>query len=381
MTQPTVVFAGGGTGGHVFPLLAVADAMARLAPEVRAVFVGTSRGIEARVVPERGYELCLVEVEPIRGGGAKGALRGIGRAAASLPAAARWLAEHRPRVVFSVGGYAAGPVSLAARVRGIPLALLEPNAAIGLSNQLVAPLVDRAYTAFPEPERHFRARVVRRTGVPLREGFEPQELPAATRPLSVLVLGGSQGARTLNEAVPRALARAKTPVRVVHQCGSEHEAATRSLYAELGAGERAQVVSFIADMPSALGAAQLVISRAGASAVSEICAVGRPSLLVPYPFAAADHQRHNAESLARAGAAIAVADADATAERLAQELDGLAVDEARRGMMAATARRLGRPRAAAEIAQDLLALGGLGPAPVGGEPGSAPAGVPGSGRR
>ncbi len=360
MTEPTILFAGGGTGGHVYPLLAVADALSRIAPEVRAVFVGTDRGLEARVVPERGYELVRLEVVPIRGGGVAGVVRGVGKAATSLPAAVRLLRERQPCAIFSVGGYAAGPVSLAARVRGTPLALLEPNAAIGLTNQLVSPLVSRAYTAFSGPERHFRASVVRRTGVPIRDGFLPRPYERSKKQLNVLVLGGSQGARALNEAVPRALARARTPVRVVHQCGRIHEADTRARYAELGAGERATVVAFIDDMPAAIGAAHLVVSRAGASAVSEICAVGRPSLLVPYPFAAADHQRHNAEALANAGAALAIGNDDATPDRLAVEIDRLASEPGRLAAMAEAARAFGRPDAARTIAQDLLALAGLG---------------------
>jgi UDP-N-acetylglucosamine--N-acetylmuramyl-(pentapeptide) pyrophosphoryl-undecaprenol N-acetylglucosamine transferase len=359
MSAPTIVFAGGGTGGHVYPLLAVADSLRRIAPAVRPLFVGTRRGIETRVVPERGFELVLVEVAPIRGGGVGGALRGVGLAAASVPAAVRLLRARRPRAVVSVGGYAAGPVSLAARMLGTPLALLEPNAAIGLTNQLVAPVVQRAYTAFPEPERHFRLAVVRRTGVPIRDGFAPRPFERPSRQLAVLVLGGSQGARALNQVLPRALARARTPIRVVHQCGRVHETETRSLYAELGAGDRATVVPFIEDMPAALGAAQLVISRSGASAVSEICAVGRPSILVAYPFAAADHQRHNAESIARAGAALALEDEAATAERLASEIDRLADEPGRLAAMAKAARALGRPGAAEDVARDLLALAGI----------------------
>ena len=213
MTRPTILLAGGGTGGHVFPLVAVADALSRLAPEVSVVFVGTERGIETRVVRERGYELELMEVVPIRGGGWSGAARGVSRAAAALPAAWRLVGRRAPRAVLSVGGYAAGPVSLAARLSGVPLALLEPNAAIGLSNQLLARLVKRAYTAFPETERHFSPGVVLRTGVPLRAGFGRRSYAGPESVLQVLVLGGSQGARTLNEVIPRALAAARSPVR------------------------------------------------------------------------------------------------------------------------------------------------------------------------
>jgi len=350
----------------VFPMVAVADALRELAPDLRLVFVGTDKGIETRVVPERGYELELMEVIPIRGGGVAGAFRGVARAAASLPEAWRLVERLDPRAVFSLGGYAAGPVALAARLRGVPLTLNEPNAVIGLANQLTAPLVTRAYTAFPEPERHFYPSAVLRSGVPIRAGFEPRPYRRRSELLRVLVLGGSQGAKALNEAVPEALGLAKTDVRVVHQCGRAHVDDVEACYRALGAGSRVEVVPFIEDMPAALAAAELVISRAGASAVSEICAVGRPSILVPYPYAAADHQRHNALSIERAGAGLCVTNEAATPVRLASEIDRMASGKDLLERMAARARELGRPHAAYTIARDLLGLARLsaGPASV-----------------
>jgi UDP-N-acetylglucosamine--N-acetylmuramyl-(pentapeptide) pyrophosphoryl-undecaprenol N-acetylglucosamine transferase len=245
---------------------------------------------------------------------------------------------------------------------GIPLALMEPNAVIGLANRLVAPLVNRAYTAFPEPESHFRSGVVLRSGVPIRAGFEPQPYQRSSGPLRVLVLGGSQGAKALNETVPEALGRATAGVRVVHQCGIEHESAVRERYLSLAAKDRAEVVPFIDDMPGALARAELVIGRAGASAVSEICAVGRPSVLVPYPHAAGEHQLRNALSLAKDQAAVCVAQPEATASRLAAEIDRLARDKGLLSAMAEAARRRGNPDAARTVAEDLLALAGLGTA-------------------
>ncbi|HEY4156783.1 MAG TPA: undecaprenyldiphospho-muramoylpentapeptide beta-N-acetylglucosaminyltransferase [Polyangiaceae bacterium] len=354
----TLLFAGGGTGGHVYPLIAVADAVRALSPELRLVFVGTERGMETRVVPERGYELELMGVLPIRGGGVGGALRGIWRAAGSLPEGRALVSKYAPAAVLSIGGYAAGPLSLAARLAGIPVALIEPNSVIGLANRLIAPFVQRAYTAFAESERHFTPSVVRRAGVPIRAGFDARDYaPSSERP-RVIVIGGSLGAKALNEAVPQAIARLSAAPVVVHQCGRAHEAAARALYAELRL--EAEVVPFIDDMPAALASADLVVGRAGASAVSEICAVGRPSLLIPYPFAAGDHQQVNARALERAGAAVCVASADATPERLCQELERLLPDAALRAQMAGAARALGRPAAARTIALDLLALAGLG---------------------
>ena len=265
--------------------------------------------------------------------------------------------------MFSIGGYAAGPVALAARTLGIPLALMEPNAEIGLANRLVAPFVQRAYIAFPESQRYFRPAVTLQSGVPIRAGFEPVPYAPLPGQLRVLVLGGSQGAKSRNEAVPRALAELGGGISVVHQCGHALEAEARGLYDNLGFGERAVVKPFIIDMPGAIAASDIVLGRAGAGAVSEICAVGRPGLFVPYPFAG-DHQKLNAISLANEGAALWLPSAQATPDRLATELRSLMADPAKLVTMAAQARRLGRPQAARTIAQDILALAGVSLAPL-----------------
>jgi len=356
---PTLLFAGGGTGGHVYPMIAVAEAVRELAPAVRVVFVGTERGIEGRAVPKSGFELELMRVLPLRGGGPLGFARGIARALGAVGEGRSLVRRLEPHAVLSVGGYAAGPVSLAAWMLGVPLAVLEPNSVIGLTNRLVAPLARRAYLAFPEAERHFRRERVLRAGVPLRPGFVPAALGAPGDRLRVLVLGGSQGAQALNDAVPRAVAALGGAVEVVHQAGTAGEAGVRALYASLGLQARTRVVAFIDDMPAALTAADLVVGRSGAGALSEICAVGRASLLVPYPFAAGDHQRVNAESLVREGAALCIPNEQATPDRLALEIGALVLDRAQLGSMAEAARAAGRPHAAQAIALDLLELAGL----------------------
>lgn len=366
MSRPTLLLAGGGTGGHVFPLIAVADALSALAPEVRLVFVGTERGMEVKLVPARGYALELMRVLPIRGGGVGGAVRGVWRAMMSVPESRALLAKHAPRAVVSIGGYAAGPISLAARLSRVPLALIEPNSVMGLANRLTVPLVSRAYLAFPQAERHFAKGTALATGVPIRPGFEPRPYSRQSGPLRVLVIGGSQGAKSLNETVPAALAKVHAALSVTHQCGAAHAESVRATYARLGAGFAWEVVPFIDDMPAALAAADLVIGRSGASAVSEIAAIGRAALFVPYPFAAGDHQRHNAETLATAGAAVSVAARDATAERLAREIARLAKEPGLLERMAAAAMAWGRPNAARDIALDLLALAGLSPVGVSG---------------
>jgi UDP-N-acetylglucosamine--N-acetylmuramyl-(pentapeptide) pyrophosphoryl-undecaprenol N-acetylglucosamine transferase len=353
----TILIAGGGTGGHVFPMVAVGDAIRRLDAEARVVYVGTARGLEARVIPERGDPLELLNILPLRGDGARGFARGALRAAASLPEARALVRHIAPAVVLSVGGYAAGPVSLAARSLGVPVAILEPNSALGLANRLLAPLARRAYTAFPEVERHLRPSIVLRAGVPLRKDFAPMpyERRGECEPMRVLVLGGSQGASALNETVPRAIAKV-TACAVVHQTGPGRDEAVRALYASLGVEDRARVVPFIEDMHASLTHADLVVGRAGASSLAELTAIGRPALLIPYPFAADDHQLKNAQSLERAGAAVAIAQSEATEERLARELAALARDGGRRAQMAEASSALGHPGAATEVAKDLLTI-------------------------
>lgn len=370
MSAPTVLMAGGGTGGHVFPLVAVAHALRSQNPQVRPVFVGTARGMETRFVPEQGFELELLDVLPMRGAGIGGVVRGAARAASLLPESRKILQRLQPSAVFSVGGYAAGPITLAARTMGIPVALLEPNSVAGLANRLIAPFVQRAYVAFDLVERHFSPAVVRRLGVPLRSGFEPAPYEVGERP-HILILGGSQGARALNESLPQSLARLKYPVQVTHQCGKTHLEAVKAVYRQLSI-DFVKVTPFIFDMPAALANADLVVGRAGAGAVSEIAAVGRPSLLVPYPFASGDHQRINAEYLEKAGAAVSVLNHEATPERMVLELERLVSDRAKLRQMAFAAKSFGRPHAAQDVASDFLELSGLdlmapsGP-PTGGE--------------
>jgi len=350
-----VVLAGGGTGGHVFPLLAVAEALVRLDPAIRPVFVGTPRGMETRLVPERGFELELLDVLPMRGGGAKGLVRGALRAAQTLPESARLLRRLGALGVLSVGGYAAGPVSLAAWTLGLPVALLEPNSVIGLANRLIAPLVLRAYTAFEMTEAAFDPSVVRRLGVPIRRAFEPEPYRSLAGGPRVLVLGGSQGALSLNQALPRALSAVQAVLpglEVVHQAGAAHESAVAGAYA---GATFAKVVAFIDDMPAAIARADLVIGRSGASAVSEITAIGRPSLLIPYPHASGNHQHHNARSLELAGAARCLPSA-ASEALLEREILALLTQPDRLVAMAQAAVSFGRPHAAHEVARDFLGL-------------------------
>jgi UDP-N-acetylglucosamine--N-acetylmuramyl-(pentapeptide) pyrophosphoryl-undecaprenol N-acetylglucosamine transferase len=355
-----VLIAGGGTGGHVFPMVAVGEALLAERPGTEVTYVGTGRGIEARVVPEAGGTLERLDVLPLRGRGLGGFVRGAWRAVMVMRDARALVKRLDPDVVFSVGGYAAGPVTLAARTAGVPVTLMEPNAVLGFTNRLLSRLVQRAYVCFPETRSGFAPDVVRWTGVPLRSHFAPSPFAPQPGTTRILVMGGSQGAVALNEALPRAFARLVgegLPIEVVHQTGKGKDAAVRSLYAELGVGEAVVITTFIDDVAAALGDADLVVERAGAGSLAELCAVGRPGLLIPYPHAADDHQRMNARSLVNDGAAICLAQSDATEERLTAELRALVTDPERLAAMAARAASRGRPDAARSVARDLLALG------------------------
>jgi UDP-N-acetylglucosamine--N-acetylmuramyl-(pentapeptide) pyrophosphoryl-undecaprenol N-acetylglucosamine transferase len=359
VSRPCILFAGGGTGGHVFPAVAVAEALQSMA-DVDAVFCGTARGVEARVVPARGWRLELLDVRPITGGGPARAITGAFVAARATASALLLARRLRPAAVLSVGGYASGPVTLAAALLGVPVAVMEPNQVVGLANRLLAPFARRAYVAWEETGAPFRADASRVYGVPLRAGFGPK--PYAPRPGSVrvLVVGGSQGAAALNERVPLAMSRLAQVegLEIVHQAGRDRDADVRAAYARAGL-TRVTVTPFLDDVAHALADADLVIARAGASTLAELTAVGRAAILVPYPHAAADHQGKNAEALARVGGAVCIRQDDATPERLARKLESLLRDDTARVRMADASRARGRPGAAADVASDLLDLAGI----------------------
>ncbi len=363
----SVLIAGGGTGGHVYPMLAVGEAVRAVDRGASVFYVGTAKGLEAKAIPARGGDLELLDVAPLRGGGIKGFARGVARALAVLPEARRLVAKRRPDVVLSVGGYAAGPISLAARLAGVPVTLLEPNGVLGLSNRLLAPFVSRAYTAFGDLDRRFSRDRARAFGVPLRSAFARAEYAPTEDRFRVLVLGGSQGADHFNKVLPDAFARLVKEIphaTIVHQTGRGRMEDVKAAYVGLGYTPKPIAVSkapvriddFIDDVAGQISRADVVLQRAGASSLAELCVIGRASVLVPFPFAADQHQLANARSLESAGAAVAMEQREATAERLAAELVALAREPARRARMADAAARLGRPRAARDIAEDLLAI-------------------------
>lgn len=346
------VMAGGGTGGHVIPALAVARELQRRGHE--PVFFGTRTGYESRLVPAAGFPLEIIEIGGLNRVGLAQRLRSLVQLPLSTLRVWRWIGQHRPGAVFSMGGYVAGPVVLAAVLRGLPLIAMEPNAVPGMTNRKAAKWIRRALVSFEETARFFPPGHTEVTGVPVRSEFFSAP-PAGSRDrFTILVTGGSQGSRTLNNAGRDSwplFAQSGLRLRIVHQAGRGQAAALQDAFRQCGLD--GEVVEFIQDMPAAFAAADLVVSRSGASTVSELAAAGRPSLLVPFPFAADDHQLRNAEAMVAGGAASLVPDAEMNGQRLFDEVRRLLEDRDRLRDMAESARRMGRP-GAAERAADVL---------------------------
>jgi len=355
-----LLVAGGGTGGHVFPGIAHAEEVVTRHPDTDVVFVGTGRGLEATVVPEAGFPIELIEVRGLKGKGPLGVLSGLARLPRALAQSFGVLRRWRPDVVVGVGGYASGPVVLAARLLGIPTAIQEQNAIAGLTNRILGHLVNEIFTAFPEAGRHFPARKVHFLGNPIRR----QLLENYMRPvqkqddrLQLLVFGGSQGAHGLNmrviEALPH-LADLKGRIHVTHQTGARDRAYVEKGYAAVGF--EPDVRDFITDMSAAYAGADLVVCRAGATTLAELTVCKKPSILVPFPAAADNHQVVNARSLVDAGAAVMIEERDLTGELLAAEIRRILLDDGMRQRMGRAAGRLGGPQASGEIAQVLTEM-------------------------
>jgi UDP-N-acetylglucosamine--N-acetylmuramyl-(pentapeptide) pyrophosphoryl-undecaprenol N-acetylglucosamine transferase len=347
-----VLIAGGGTGGHVFPGIALGEEVVGRHPRNDAVFVGTSRGLEATVVPAAGFPIELIRVKGLKGKGLLDTLVNLALIPGALLRSVAILRKWRPDAVIGVGGYASGPVVLAAWLLRIPTAVQEQNAVAGFTNRLLGRFVRAIFTAFPEAASDFPARKVTRLGIPIRRVLLDNFMRPSTphdRP-SILVFGGSQGAHALNmrmvEALPH-LADLRGKLALVHQTGARDREAVAKGYAAVGF--EADVREFITDMSAAYAGADLVLCRAGATTLAELTVCQKPAILVPFPFAADNHQVVNARSLVEAGAAVMIEERDLTGERLAAEIRAILLDGERRQKMARAAGRLGAPQAASEI--------------------------------
>lgn len=356
-----VVFAGGGTGGHIFPAIALADELKKNAPGIEITFVGAKAGLEGSIVPRHGYELKILDVEGIKRRGVLRGIRAVIKAAAALWGAILLLKRLGPAGVIGCGGYSSAPVLFAAKVLGIKTAILEQNALPGITNRLLGRFAQRAYIAFEEAGEYFRKDSIRLLGNPVRRAILDAgsgDKPETGAGFTILVLGGSQGALAINSAMLDAIDCLKDMwpfLRVVHATGPSGFGTVEEGYGKRGF-KGAEVKRFIDDMASAYAAADIVVTRAGATTIAEIIALGRASVLIPYPYAADDHQRKNAMALVRKGAGIMLEQHGLSGEALAKEIKRLysnrgALDDIKRN-----AKNLGAPDAAAKIAGDFLRL-------------------------
>jgi UDP-N-acetylglucosamine--N-acetylmuramyl-(pentapeptide) pyrophosphoryl-undecaprenol N-acetylglucosamine transferase len=354
-----VVIAGGGTGGHLYPGIAVARELLRRAPGVRVTFAGTTRGLEARVVPREGFELDTIRSAGLKGKSIASRLRGAWLLVPGALDAWRLLTRRRPDLVIGVGGYSAGPVVLLAAMRGVPTMILEQNAQPGLTNRMLARWVRAAAVTYEQTLPYFRGRGFV-SGNPVRPEFfeSTSKVELRSSKLSrLLILGGSQGAHAINVAMVEAapeLVRARPGLEIVHQTGERDLAATREGYRAAGVPARAE--PFLDPVAGEMTAADLVICRAGATTLAELAAASRPAVLVPFPAAADDHQRRNASVLVDAGAAEMIDQAELSGQRLAELVGRLLADPGRLTEMARRTAAFARPDAARVIVDRALEL-------------------------
>jgi len=344
-----VIIAGGGTGGHLFPGIALAEEiLGRGGNEV--LFVGTERGLEAKVCPKQGFALRTIEVSGLKRKGFGGFFRGIGRLPRAYRQSKRILKEWQPDLVVGVGGYSSGPMVMAAALNGVPTAILEQNSIPGITNRMLGKVARRAFITFDASRKFFPKKKTVLAGNPIRA-----KLRAADRSGSgtLLVVGGSQGAHAINELMIKAAPKLRG-FRIVHQTGEADVEAVTTAYRE--AGIDADVRAFIDDMAAAYASADFCVCRAGATTIAELTVLGVPALFIPFPGAADDHQYWNAKALADAGAAIVHRQSEITDEQLAGEITALMNDPARRREMSDKMRALGKPHAAREIVDQLEAL-------------------------
>lgn len=346
-----VIIAGGGTGGHLFPGIALAEEVTTRQAGNEVLFIGTERGIEARVVPELGYPLELIEVRGLKGKGITARLAGVSRLPGAMLSSLRIVQRFDPDLAVGVGGYASGPAILAARMLGVPTAVLEQNTVPGITNRWLGKVVDAVFVMFEGSRAYFPSEKVHVYGNPIRrqllENFLQPAAPRTDR-FRILVLGGSQGAHNLNLRMLEAVQSLPLDkVRVVHQTGQKDEALVREGYDRVGAD--AEAVPFIEDMSAAYRQADLVVCRAGATTLAEVMVAKRASILVPFPHATDNHQELNGKAMVDAGAALMFPERDLDGAKLADAIEGLRRAPERLAVMEEAAASVGRPEAAREI--------------------------------
>jgi UDP-N-acetylglucosamine--N-acetylmuramyl-(pentapeptide) pyrophosphoryl-undecaprenol N-acetylglucosamine transferase len=345
------IMAGGGTGGHIFPALAVAKLLREQGHDV--LFIGTKQGMEARLVPEANFPIEFIQVGGLNRVGLMRQLKTLVELPLSSGAVTGILGTWKPDAVFSMGGFVAGPTVIAAVLRRVPLVIMEPNAIPGFTNRRLAPFVYRALVGFEDTARWFPSGKTEVTGLPIRAEFFQIEHRTPGK-FTLLITGGSRGARKLNAASRESwpfFRKNGTPICIIHQTGPAEHAALAAEFQE--SGLEGEVLPFIKDMPGTFSEADLVLARSGAGSVAELAAAGMPSILVPLPFAADDHQRKNAEAFVKAGAAGMVLDGELSGERLYAEVEQLRASPDRLREMGRRVRQFAKPGAAERAAEVL----------------------------
>jgi UDP-N-acetylglucosamine--N-acetylmuramyl-(pentapeptide) pyrophosphoryl-undecaprenol N-acetylglucosamine transferase len=361
-----VMIAAGGTGGHLYPGVALAREFERQAPGSETIFIGTTRGLETKVVPREGFELMTIEAQGVMGKGWWGAVRGLAVVPVGLAQCLAICRQRRPDIAIGLGGYTSPPLVLAALLLGIRRVILEPNVHPGMANRVLSPIANLIFVSFAETARYFRTSKTRVVGTPIRREFleasvraggGPADAPpgptagSETRGFTVLVLGGSQGARSINRAMIAALpalTAAHPSLRVIHQTGERDYEEVAAAYRKLSPPEM-EVVPFLYDIPRAFRQADLIVSRSGATTVAEITVSGKPAIFIPFPHAVQGHQERNARVLERAGAAQVIVDAHLSGEVLAGAISALLAHPDRLIEMGRCSKALGQAAAAEQV--------------------------------
>ena len=346
-----LIITGGGTGGHLFPGIALAQAMMQEFPGCEVLFIGTERKIDKTALAAMGFKTTTIKSQGLKGKSLGAKLSALLHLPASLLEAIKIIRNFKPDLVFGVGGYVTGPVVLAAKLLGVTTCIHEQNSIPGLANKMLGHVADKIFVSLPGSEKYFPARKTIFSGNPVRHAILKKARDMKTgnknEPPTLLVLGGSQGARRLNslllEAAEKCLADIAPPLRIIHQTGEHDMDFVRQRYAELGLN--AQVEAFYTDMASLYAEADLVVSRAGATTLAEITVFHKPVILVPFPYAADNHQEINGRYLVEAGGALMFRQADLSGEKLGLEIKRILADEKFRAQMAQNLKRIARPEA------------------------------------
>ncbi len=362
MSRKTIVIAGGGTGGHIYPGVAIARRLLQLEPEAEIHFVGSAAGLETKIIPKENFKLHLIDVGKLNyQGGLFAKIWTLLKIPKALLQSFSLLMDLKPNLVLGVGGYASGPFLLVSAVCGFNTAIWEANATPGLTNRWLARFVDRCYVVFTEAQKSLKNKNIHHLGLPVRQEIEDsllniksQKQDGSQKSFNILVFGGSQGARAINEAIMQAVQKDSdwlNGVHLIHQTGRLDYERVKACYANLN--KPVESLEYLFDMPKYYAWADLIICRAGASTVAEIAAIGKPAIFIPLPTAADDHQRKNAEVLSEAGAAILILQKDLTADRLIEKILELKAKPESLSDYADKSRQFHMPQAALKIAKDL----------------------------